>query len=741
MPAARRPLVVALLAVAAAAACPGAQPACPYTASASVGQAGGGVLRFPQAVAVAGDGTVYVGDEGSHLVQAFDASGRWLRDIGRPGTRLGELTSVGALTLAGDGSLLVASGTDRIHHFTPGGTLLGGFGRPGTGIGEFHFGSGHANDGGAGGGLAVSGGRLFVSDTSNDRILRFSLDGTNGVEIIAPGTVANPKGLAVRGSRLYVADDQHHRVLVTDAGGRTLTSIGKGNGTGPGQLNFPYGVALDGAGRVFVADDLNHRVVRFSTAPAYPYKARFGSYGTQPGQLAYPRGIATDGAGALYVANTGNDRIEVFDRTGAYQRSFGTSGRGPGQYSGPTGVAADSSGVRAVADTTNGRVQLLGPDGALLASWGSPAPGPTILPQPVSVAFDAAGNAYVLDQRRARILVFDRATGLPARSIASQGSGPGQLLDPSALAIDAEGIVTVADTGNARLARFRTDGTYVGSTTQTGAVRSVAVTPDGSLTYAAVGNTVGAYDAAGTQTARFGGTGTKLGKLNAPGQMALDVAGNLWVADRGNNRVQQFGPEGQRLLTFGVRGAGAGEFVHPTGVAIDCQGGLTVTDTDNARVQRFQLAAPSAPACRTLPAPGTPPPPKTPTRPAPDGPVLSVRALRTSGALRTTGLPFRAGCDTSCSVTLTLRLTPRKAPVKKRGRKAETPVVVTATLAAQPVPGGESRVLRIAPSSAQATRLRKALRGARGLSGQLVAVATATTGSPTTSTLEVRLTS
>ena len=181
---------------------------------------------------------------------------------------------------------------------------------------------------------------------------------------------------------------------------------------------------------MFVADDLNHRVVRFGPKSAYPYKARWGSYGTGPGQLAYPRGIAVDGAGQLYVTNTGNDRIDVFDRSGGLLRSFGASGRATGQFNTPLGVGADASGIRAVADSVNGRVQLLNPDGSIATVWGSVAPGPTILPDPVAVAFDAAGNAYVLDQRRARILVFDRATGLLARTIASQGSGPGQPARP-----------------------------------------------------------------------------------------------------------------------------------------------------------------------------------------------------------------------------------------------------------------------------------------------------------------------
>lgn len=715
---------------AAAADCPGATPACPYSATSAVGQRGEGVLRFPQAVAVGADGSVYVGDQGSHVVQVFGADGTFRRQIGSAGTRPGEFTGVGALAVAGDGTLLVAVGANRIDRFAADGSLINSFGQSGTEVGQFRFGGGRGNDAGAGGGLAASGRTVYVADSGNDRLQRFSIDGGSGAEIVAPGTLANPKGIAVRGTRLFVADDQNHRVVVLDTGGRALTTIGSGNGPRPGQLNFPYGVALDAAGRVFVADNLNQRVSRFSVGPRYPYKARFGSYGSSPGQLAFPRGIATDAAGNLYVTNTGNNRIDVFDRSGAILRSFGRSGRDPGQFGTPLGVAADAGGTRAVVDSVNGRIQLLAPDGTVQTSWGSPAPGPTVLPRAVAVAFDAPGNAYVLDQRRARIVVFDRATGLPTRTIASQGSGPGQLLDPSALAIDAAGIISVADTGNERIARFATGGEYRGAQTGVGSAHGIAVTPDGARTYLSAGNRITAYDPAGEELASFGGTGRKLGKLDAPAQLALDAAGNLWVADRGNDRVQQFGPNGERRVSFGQRGTGAGQFVHPTGVSVDCNGLLTVTDSDNNRLQQFALAAPAATGCAALAPLATPPAPKLPTLPAPDGPVLTARPLRTTALLSSRTLPVRVGCDTSCTTSTTVRLTVRRKLPRRRG-KAVMPVRVTVRVPALAIAGGESKLVRIRISAKQVAALRRQLGRTRGLDVSLQVVATGATGAPT----------
>jgi tripartite motif-containing protein 71 len=703
--------------------CPGASGACPYTSAGIVGQRGEGVLRFPQAVAIGPDGSVYVADQGSHLIQVFGPDGTFRRDVGVAGTRPGELSAgVGALTVTADGTLIVADGgANRIDRYGPDGSFVGAF-VPGPDLGRFHFGAGVGNDAAAGGGLAVSGNTLYVVDSGNQRVLRFTTDGGNGAQIVPPGLLANPRGIAVRGTRLLIADDQHHRIVVTDTGGHLLKTIGAGQGAGAGQLNFPYGVAVDPQGRVFVADDMNQRIVRYSAGPNYPYKARWGSYGTGAGQLAYPRGLAVDANGLVYVANTGNDRIDVFDRSGALLRSFGA-----GQFDAPLGVAADAAGYRAVADSINGRIEILNPDGSVATMWGSPNPGPTVLRRPVAVAFDGAGNAYVLDQVRARIVVFARSSGQPVASIGSPGSGPGELLSPSALAIDAGGTISVADSGNARIARFTTDGTYLGSTAVPDEPRGIAVTPDGSRTYVSdVRNRITVYAPDGTQLAQFGGTGSKLGKLGAPAQMTLDGAGNLWVAERGNNRVQEFGPNGERLLVLGTRGTDAGTFVHPTGVSVDCNGLLTVTDSDNNRVQQFALAAPPPTGCGQLPALGTPPPPQVPTLPAPDGPQVTLRALRTAKLLRTRMLPLRVGCDTTCALEVDAVVAPRTRP-----RKGHKPVSAKLRTVKMTIPAGQSKIVRLTLSRRQAALLTRALARHRGLTVSVSLTATAAAGAPT----------
>jgi hypothetical protein len=316
-------------------------------------------------------------------------------------------------------------------------------------------------------------------------------------------------------------------------------------------------------------------------------------------------------------------------------------------------------------------------------------------------------------------------------------SGPGQLLEPPALAIDANGTISVADSGNVRIARFNTAGDSLGSSATDDEPRGIAVTPDGLRTYVADSrNRITVFGADGAQVDQFGGTGSNLGKLNVPGQIALDPAGNLWVADRGNNRVQQFGPAGERLLTLGARGAGLGQFVHPTGVAVDCRGVLTVTDSDNNRVQQFQLANPTAASCAQLAPVGTPPAPKVPTLPLPDGPQVSTRVLRSKNILAGSGgLPLRVGCDTTCALTVTASITPRARP--KKGKKA---VSVDVKAPSTSIPGGQTKVVRVTLSRKQVRVLRKALARRRGLAVTVSITAAASVGQPSTATTRVMAT-
>ena len=450
---------------AAASGCPGVTGPCPYVASSEIGQRGGGVLRFPQAVGVGPDGAVYVGDQGSNVVQVFSPDGSSCARSASPGR---------APASSGRSAPSRSPATTRCRRRRRATAIVrfdaaGGCSTPSAAAARRSASSTSARAAATtprrAAGWRSPATTLYVSDSFNDRVLRFQLDGSHAAEIIPPGTLSNPRGLAVRGTRLLVADDQHHRLAVFDTGGHLLASIGAGQGVGPGQLNFPFGVGDRPAGPRLRRR--RHQPPRRPLRPAtkYQYKARWGSYGTGPGQLAYPRGARrrprrpdlrrpTPATTASTSSTRAGTAAALLRRVGPRARASSTRR----WASPPTPAASARSPTPSTAASS-----CCNPDGSIAAVWGSPDPGPTILPNPVAVAFDAAGNAYVLDQRRSRIVVFARATGLPARTIGSQGSGPGQLQEPSALAIDAAGTISVADTGNDRIARFTSAGNYLGS--------------------------------------------------------------------------------------------------------------------------------------------------------------------------------------------------------------------------------------------------------------------------------------
>ena len=101
-------------------------------------------------------------------------------------------------------------------------------------------------------------------------------------------------------------------------------------GSEDGQFNSPYGIAVDGSGKVYVADSGNHRIQKFSSKGIF--LATWGSNGLRNGQFDSPHGIAVDGSGNVYVADSGNHRIQKFNPDGTFLATWGSQGSGNGQF-------------------------------------------------------------------------------------------------------------------------------------------------------------------------------------------------------------------------------------------------------------------------------------------------------------------------------------------------------------------------------------------------------------------------
>ena len=102
--------------------------------------------------------------------------------------------------------------------------------------------------------------------------------------------------------------------------------------------------------------------------PSGEYKMEFGSYGSGRGELDKPWGLTVDGAGNVYVADHKNHRVQKFGPSGDYLVEFGSYGSGRGELNRPSGVAVDPDGDVYVSDWGNSRVQVFAPDGEFLAS-------------------------------------------------------------------------------------------------------------------------------------------------------------------------------------------------------------------------------------------------------------------------------------------------------------------------------------------------------------------------------------
>jgi sugar lactone lactonase YvrE len=150
-----------------------------------------------------------------------------------------------------------------------------------------------------------------------------------------------------------------------------------------------------------------------SAAQTPPFALKWGSFGSGDGQFYYPASVAVDGTGCVYVADQVNHRVQKFSSTGAYLAQWGSYGYEDGQFRSPSGVAVDAQGYVYVSDYENGRVEKFTSNGAFVTKFGSGNhDGPDNLASPLGLAVDANGNVYVADEILCQIVVFT-SSGAP----------------------------------------------------------------------------------------------------------------------------------------------------------------------------------------------------------------------------------------------------------------------------------------------------------------------------------------
>ncbi|MCX6631968.1 MAG: hypothetical protein NTW28_30535 [Candidatus Solibacter sp.] len=391
---------------------------------------------------------------------------------------------------------------------------------------------------------------------------------------------SNVQGIAIdRLGNLYLSDTDNHRVRKV-SGGVVTTIAGTGvagwNGDGKSalnaQLNFPYGLALDAAGNVYVADLGNRRVRRISPEGAIVTVAGTGRKASSPDgaaptdtSLLSPRNVAVDAAGNLYIAEFEGHRVRKLTPDGKLSTVTGTgvagwSGDGrpapTAQINYPAGMAFDRAGALYLADSGNNAVRKLNADGSIGTVLGR-NPGTTLY-TPLAVAVDPAGTLYVGDSTFV-VRAFTTAgrwisyagTGVPSFSGDGTSALNAALNSVNDLAADLNGNLFIAD--GVRLRRVDPSGGIV------------SVAGDGYL------HSVG------------DGGPAAMAQFYQPSALTLDSAGNLYIADSGTARVRQVlrGGTVTTLAGNGTAARGAADGSPATNVALNtppCPAGYTGAD-------------------------------------------------------------------------------------------------------------------------------------------------------------------
>jgi len=425
--------------------------------------------------------------------------------------------------------------------------------------------------------------------------------GSTGGVVAAPGYNSSsatlgsgfttPASVAVDAAgNIYVADFGHNLVKKMPAGGGTPVAIGSG-------FSQPSGVAVDAAGNVYVADFGNNAVKKIPGGTGTPVAIGSGFSG--------PSGVAVDAAGNVYVGDKNNNAVKEIPVGGGATITLASG------ISSPEGVAVDAAGDVFVAETADNAVL------EITAGSTTPVPVGSGFLSPSGVAVDPLGNIFVADAGNneiQEILTVGGQTPL--------GAG---LSGPTGVTIDGAGNVYIADKGNNAVKEITPAGGYYISTAlpaglsfdnTAGVISGTATVGSPSTIY-----TITAYNAGGKGSATLNitvsfpspptlsytsphsypisvaiaplsptssGVAAPVYSANTsiiksgfsnPGGIDFDAAGDLFVADAGNNEIKKFPVGGGAAVIIGSG------FSSPNDVKVDASGNVYVADAGNGAVK------------------------------------------------------------------------------------------------------------------------------------------------------------
>ncbi len=278
------------------------------------------------------------------------------------------------------------------------------------------------------------------------------------------GQFNDPKGIALApDGRIYVSDTRNHRIQRFSADGvfelawGVFGDVATGSGN-PGTFNEPWGLAVGPDGSVYVADTWNHRIQKFNADGEFLQMWGYFSQDGTPNAFYGPRSVAVDSQNRVYVSDTGNKRIVIFDAQGAFLGQFGTPGMEAGQFDEQVGVTVSNEGLVYVVDTWNQRVQAF-KEGTVpntfapYMQWEVEAWFGSSIENKPYITVDPAGNVFISDPEASRVIEFNR-DGAYLRNWGDVGNADTSLGLPVGLAADTHGGIWVVDSLNSRIMHF-----------------------------------------------------------------------------------------------------------------------------------------------------------------------------------------------------------------------------------------------------------------------------------------------
>ncbi len=333
---------------------------------------------------------------------------------------------------------------------------------------------------------------------------------------------------------------------------------GASAGSGYQNFNYPNGLFIDSEGNIYISDSLNNRIIKWDAngnaigwigGGSNGWKTTSGASSGNGYQSFYrPSGVFMDSSGNIYVADNSNHRISKWDASGnaigwigggsnGWKIGSGApSGNGYQSFSRPSGVFIDSSGNIYVADNYNHRISKWDASGNAIGwigggsnGWktGSGAPsgnGYQSFYNPGRLYFDSLGNIYIEDGENNRISKWDPdgnaigwigggSNGWKTTSGASSGNGFQSFYYTTDVFLDSSGNIYVADNYNHRISKWDASGNAIGW----------------------IGG-----DSNGWKTASGASSGNGYKSFYCPSRMFIDISGNIFVTDTGNNRISKW---------------------------------------------------------------------------------------------------------------------------------------------------------------------------------------------------------